>query len=261
MERSSLFKMSGLPDAFGVILLVLSLVLLLAPYFSGTDFGQLRIPLVNEGTKKVLKIIGPVIFLSCVLFFVPFFRDNKQGASITPPSSAILPTSSGELAATPINVAGEKRNTNASNSGNPPVNASNESAKTRPSSPQTTNNSSTCTESDQIIHIWDDGPYEGNAPSFTEFPISKPVRITNIYTRHRGWRGIPPPGASFRLLDSSGKELGSCKVHSDGEEWVCSLNIQLPIGTYRVIDPDPATWSQNAGSRHMGMILLTGCPN
>ena|SRR6266568_411028 len=262
MDRSSLFKMSGLPEPFGVVLLVFSLILLLTPYFSGAGFGLFTIPIVNERAKKLLKIIGPILFVSCILFFVPIFPDNKQAASATSSSPPLRPTPSTELA-TPTNVNGVKTDTNASKIGNLPVNANNaEPITTQPSSHETANASSECTEKPYaIISNFDDDAYNGNPPSPTEFSIREPLKITNIYTRHRGWTGIPPPGAAIKLRDSAGKELGAWRVTSGNpEEWVCSPNIQLPTGTYRVIDPDPATWSQNDKTKHKGMTRVEGCP-
>jgi hypothetical protein len=246
--------MSGLPEPFGVVLLVFSLILLLTPYFSGAGFGLFTIPIVNERAKKLLKIIGPLLFVSCILFFVPIFPNNKQAASTTSSSSPLSPTPSTELA---------KTDTNGSKIGNLPVNANNaEPIKTLPSSDEASNASSECTEKPYaIISNFDDDAYNGNPSSPTEFSIKeKPLKITNIYTRHRGWKGIPPPGAVIKLRNSAGKDLGSWRVTSGNEEWVCSPNIQLPVGTYRVIDPDPATWSQNVASEHKGMTRVEGCP-
>jgi hypothetical protein len=67
----SLFKFSGLPDSFGVILLAFTFILVLAPYFSGADFGLFKVPLFTTAAKKWLKIIGPVIFVTCVFSFIP----------------------------------------------------------------------------------------------------------------------------------------------------------------------------------------------
>jgi hypothetical protein len=70
-EKVSLFKATQIPDSFGVVLLVFFLILLLAPYFSGADFGVFRIPLFTDKAKKWLRIIGPILFILCVLSFIP----------------------------------------------------------------------------------------------------------------------------------------------------------------------------------------------
>jgi hypothetical protein len=100
MDRTSLFKMTTLPDAFGVVLLVFSFILLLAPYFSGTDFGLFKVPTVNDPTKKVLKIIGPVIFISIVLLFVPIVPNTKEVVSASP-SPSPTPVSFAEVTRSP----------------------------------------------------------------------------------------------------------------------------------------------------------------
>jgi len=105
MDKSSLFKISGLPDPFGVVLLVFSLILLLAPYFSGTDFGLFKIPIVSQSAKKLLKVIGPILFVSCILFFLPVFPKKQQEPSATsanPPLVGIGKASSEETSPSPL---------------------------------------------------------------------------------------------------------------------------------------------------------------
>src|SRR5258707_5016571 len=82
MDRSSFFKWSGLPDAFGVVLMVFSLILLLAPYFAGADFGLFNIPTVTEGAKKLLRVIGPVFFILCILAFLPILSPHEESKSL-----------------------------------------------------------------------------------------------------------------------------------------------------------------------------------
>jgi hypothetical protein len=70
-EKVSLFKATQIPDSFGVVLLIFFLILLLAPYFSGADFGIFRIPLFTDKAKKWLKVIGPILFIFSILSFIP----------------------------------------------------------------------------------------------------------------------------------------------------------------------------------------------
>lgn len=74
----SFFDVSGVPSEFGISLLTLSLILSLSPYFSGIDFGIIKIPKLKVRAQKVLKIIGPLILLLSFLSFLPiwsqFFR-------------------------------------------------------------------------------------------------------------------------------------------------------------------------------------------
>ena len=42
--------------------------------------------------------------------------------------------------------------------------------------------------------------------------------------------------------------------------WTATANVVLPPGMYTIIDSDPRTWSQNAGSRGFGMTRIAGAP-
>jgi tetratricopeptide (TPR) repeat protein len=59
------------------------LILLLSPYFSGADFGLFKVPAFSKRAKKVLKIASPIVFVLCVLCFVPIVtleQPNIEGA-------------------------------------------------------------------------------------------------------------------------------------------------------------------------------------
>ncbi|HYX72438.1 MAG TPA: hypothetical protein VE732_06690, partial [Nitrososphaera sp.] len=71
VDRTSLFKLSGLPESFGAIILIFSFILLLAPYFSGADFGIFKIPTFTSSAKKWLKIIGPLLSTVCIVSYLP----------------------------------------------------------------------------------------------------------------------------------------------------------------------------------------------
>lgn len=63
-----------------MLLLTFSFILLLAPYFSGADFGLFKIPQFTDSARKKLKIIGPIVFLALVMSFVPMIRVPKPNA-------------------------------------------------------------------------------------------------------------------------------------------------------------------------------------
>jgi hypothetical protein len=77
MDKLSLLKVIGIPESFGVVLLTFSFILLLSPYFSGTDFGLFKIPTFTIPANKKLKIIGPIIFLLSSFSFAPIFTLNS----------------------------------------------------------------------------------------------------------------------------------------------------------------------------------------
>lgn len=85
------YQISGIPSDFGVVLLTLSLILLLTPYFSGVDFGIIKTPKLRVQTQKRLKTIGPLIMIICLLLYLPiwnqFFRITlfpRLGSSASP---------------------------------------------------------------------------------------------------------------------------------------------------------------------------------
>ena len=75
-----------------------------------------------------------------------------------------------------------------------------------------------------------------------------------------------PGTKGISLMDSGGKVFGPWAVTisagSGGANvnWEYHPSIILPAGTYTVIDPDPATWSQNDGSGNIGFIGVAGSP-
>ncbi len=89
-DRKSLFKLSELPEPFGITVLILLLIFALAPYFSGADFGIFKIPVFTEQAKKWLKIIGPILLIACITIFLPLIRvidSNKGNSGVTPATS------------------------------------------------------------------------------------------------------------------------------------------------------------------------------
>jgi probable HAF family extracellular repeat protein len=101
----------------------------------------------------------------------------------------------------------------------------------------------------------------------TTFAIDSPHLITFIATYHwNGGRGALPAGKGISLKDSAGKLYGPFVpvTTSAGEGgaanvgWECHPGITLPAGTYTIIDPDPATWSQNDGSGGSGFARVVG---
>jgi len=63
--------MMGLPEAFGVVLLTLTLVVALSPYLGGMTIGNLAFPTWPSRTAFVIRIVGPVFFTLMVIAFLP----------------------------------------------------------------------------------------------------------------------------------------------------------------------------------------------
>ena len=71
----NIFNLFGIPTEFGILLLTLSLILFLAPYFSGTDFGVIKIPIFSSKAKKRLILFGPFLILGTIILFLPFWSN------------------------------------------------------------------------------------------------------------------------------------------------------------------------------------------
>src|SRR6266850_306319 len=99
----------------------------------------------------------------------------------------------------------------------------------------------------------------------TTFTIDAPYLITFIATYHWNYGKGALPTKGISLKDSSGKVYGPWPVITSAGSggaanvnWECHPGITLPAGTYTVIDPDPATWSQNDGSGNVGFARVAG---
>lgn len=114
-EKASIIKLLGLPETFAVLLLTFSFILLLAPYFSGADFGLFKIPQFTNSARKELKLIGPIVFLVLVMLFVPMIRIPKPNApnpsdnTNKPGAPDTTPTKDDGNRATPADVHAEVR--------------------------------------------------------------------------------------------------------------------------------------------------------
>lgn len=84
MEKTSIFKLSGIPEAFAVVVLVFLFILLLSPYLSEVNFGVFMIPTFTPITKKWFKIVGPLLFIACIVCFVPLVYAKRP--TLSPPA-------------------------------------------------------------------------------------------------------------------------------------------------------------------------------
>jgi hypothetical protein len=102
----------------------------------------------------------------------------------------------------------------------------------------------------------------------TVFKIDAPYLITFIATYHWNYgSGALPGDKGISVKDTSGKVFGPWSVTTSAGSggkanvnWECHPGIVLPAGTYTVIDPDAATWSQNDGSGNSGFARVAGSP-
>ena len=112
--------------------------------------------------------------------------------------------------------------------------------------------------------IFENGNIYGvnNGPvSPTQFTLSKATFIIRVENYHYFNKGKLP--GTITLVNSNGKQFGSWQATGTTGQggvqnayWVVRPNINLPAGTYTVIDSDPATWSTNTQSANKGFTIV-----
>lgn len=116
--------------------------------------------------------------------------------------------------------------------------------------------------------LFDNGNISGvyNLPTRpTTFSLNQAATITSIVNYHwNDGRGKPSTG-TISLRDASGHTHGPWSTTGTSGQggvpnasWTAKPNIHLPAGSYTVIDSDPASWSQNSGSRGAGISRVEG---
>jgi hypothetical protein len=98
----------------------------------------------------------------------------------------------------------------------------------------------------------------------TRFKLDAPRTITYLHTYHyNGGKGQKP--GTLQLVSSEGKVYGLWQTSGIMDRgnlnltfWKAEPQVQLPAGTYTVVDSDPATWSHNQESGQRGFALVRG---
>ncbi len=117
-----------------------------------------------------------------------------------------------------------------------------------------------------IFDNWNTSSVVNGPTKDTVFTIDEAYTITFIADYHwNGGKGALPGKKGISLVDSLGTVYGPWDVTtSPGQggapnvNWECHPGIVLPAGTYKVVDPDPATWSQNDASANSGFTRVAG---
>jgi hypothetical protein len=79
----------GLPEAFGVLVLTLAVVLLFAPYFADADFGVFKVPALGVPTRHFLQYFGPLFLVVALLAYYPFWPEQAPGVRSAATTTAI----------------------------------------------------------------------------------------------------------------------------------------------------------------------------
>jgi hypothetical protein len=75
-EAESVLQRLGLPPEFGLTLLVVCFALAVAPYFSGADFGIVKIPSFKSVVRRNLRFGGPIALIAVIFLHIPIFRSQ-----------------------------------------------------------------------------------------------------------------------------------------------------------------------------------------
>ncbi len=110
------------------------------------------------------------------------------------------------------------------------------------------------------VEIFNNGNLSGvdNQGTPPDFTLLHAARLSSVLTYHYN-HGRGAPGGSIQILGEDGTRHGPWRVEVKNQVyWIARPNVVLPAGRYRVIDSDPATWSQNAGSGGAGHTIIKG---
>lgn len=88
MAGQSLLERLNLPDGFGYALLMLGLILTLAPWLRGSDFGMFKIPEFAPGTRRGLVYAGPLTLMLAIGLHLPMAAPAPPPPVPDPPGSA-----------------------------------------------------------------------------------------------------------------------------------------------------------------------------
>jgi hypothetical protein len=111
------------------------------------------------------------------------------------------------------------------------------------------------------------GGVDNNPPNPTIFTMDSPRTITKIGAYH--WNnglGTQTPG-TLGLQDLNGKIYGPWQASGQPGQggvsnayWIVTLTtgLDLPAGTYKVVDSDPSTWAYNSESGNSGVVSVVG---
>ena len=111
-------------------------------------------------------------------------------------------------------------------------------------------------EEDQIL-IWkagNDGGIEGGGGTSPEVVHDRVYYVTEVTTYHAGWGPDAPPAGTISMRHEDGTVYGPWQAEVvNGAYWTAHPDLEMPAGTYTLIDSDPSTWAQNSASGGTGM--------
>lgn len=118
----------------------------------------------------------------------------------------------------------------------------------------------------QVTDLFNNTNFEAviNGPrNSARFVLNAPARVSQLITYH--WnlgRGAEPGAIGLRQVNGPTYGPFNAFANSAGParnvNWIANVDIAVPAGQYEVVDTDPATWSNNAGSGFQGFAIVRG---
>src|ERR1700676_2900164 len=112
-------------------------------------------------------------------------------------------------------------------------------------------------ESDWLYNGYNNcGVLSGAKPAV--FHLAKPAHITSLADYHFH-NGVWVKPGTIGLQASNGYVFGPYPTKPDtAGNWIATLSVTVPAGTYTIVDSSPATWSENPSSGGRGFVRVFG---
>lgn len=108
---------------------------------------------------------------------------------------------------------------------------------------------------------------QSGPPKPTVFKLNTPALITEIMNYHyNDGRGATPGSIGLKAEDGTTYGPWKVEISKEGQGgvpdayWFVRPDVEVPAGTYTVIDSDPSSWSWNDETGGMGVSFVKGIP-
>lgn len=119
-----------------------------------------------------------------------------------------------------------------------------------------------------IYSNWNDKPVKNNPWSKTRFELKNNMVISRIKTLHYNKGAGDASVGSISIVGNKRVTYGPWPCTTQNAEdgtpsaiWVCTPNVTVPAGKYKIINTGMKTWSWNADSGKKGFIIIEGYQN
>ena len=114
-------------------------------------------------------------------------------------------------------------------------------------------------ETELVFSNYNSAGVANNPSGSTTFTLSSSRTIYLIQDYHWNSAKGRTPG-TIALTSAEGNQYGPWNAKGDPGQggvpdayWTVYPNIEVPAGTYTIVDSDPTSWAQNTGSNGLGM--------